>query len=476
MIKYYNNVVLYDDSNEFGVGIITGWKTPSLIREILDEESKKKVVSIGPLYTKNGINFIIANLFLNQHISHLILLEDSNVNNSMNDAIKSFLSLLETEQIDFQEKFAFSKEDIHEFCSYFKKHFSVIPRKLLNEELKKITIPSNWRKNTKELEQLEIKQKDTLASEKMGFMIRANTVAEAWERSIILIGKYGNKKLSDYDEKQLELINLSIVVRSEDLHNPSMIGKLGITKEEIESYTTMMLSKEKPDGVKYTYGSRLRDYKGVDQLEYLTKILQEKEYTRRAVATLWDPTIEVTTDEVPCINLYQAVVQDERLYLTAYLRANDIYNGYPRNIYGILRIQEELCQRLNLKKGYVQTIAGSSHIYERNFADIIPFLEEDKLFCNEDERGYFVIENKENYIEVSFCNNGVIERVLQGETATSLREACCSLISEMPHAYYMGQELTKAEIALKNNLPYIQDSELPIQKKLVKNRESANKH
>ena len=469
MIKYYNSVVLYNKFIDSGVGLITGWKTPSLVEKILDDKAKKKVVSIGPLYTKNGINFVIANLFLNPHISHLVFLEDSNVDNSMNDAIKVFLSLLDKEEINFQEKFAFSKEDIHEFCSYFKKHHSVVPRKLLNEELKKITVPSNWRENVKEIEKLEIEQKDILTSEKMGFMIRANTVAESWERSIRLIGKYGNKKLSDYDEKQLELINLSIVILSEDLHNPTMVGKLGITKEEIESYATGLLSKEKPDGVKYTYGSRFRNYQGVDQLEYLTKILQDKEYTRRAVSTLWDPTIDSLTDEVPCIDLYQAVVQDQKLYMTAYLRANDIYNGFPRNIYGVLKIQEELCQRLQLKKGYVQVIAGSAHIYERNFGDIIPFLEEKKLFCNEDERGYFVIENQEDTIDVSLCNKeGVLEKKLQGKTANSLREACCELISEMDHAYYMGQELTKAEIALKTGIPYIQDRELPHQKTLVK--------
>ena len=68
MLKYYPNVVLFDEEKANGVGIITGWKTPRLIHDELSSDALEKVVSIGPLYTKNGINFIIANLFLRRKI------------------------------------------------------------------------------------------------------------------------------------------------------------------------------------------------------------------------------------------------------------------------------------------------------------------------------------------------------------------------------------------------------------------------
>lgn len=52
MLKYYPNVVMFDDEKESGVGIITGWKAPHLIYDKLSDEAKDKVVSVGPLYTK----------------------------------------------------------------------------------------------------------------------------------------------------------------------------------------------------------------------------------------------------------------------------------------------------------------------------------------------------------------------------------------------------------------------------------------
>ena len=83
-------------------------------------------------------------------------------------------------------------------------------------------------------------------------MVRASTVKEAWMRSLKLIGTYGNRKLSDYDEEQLELMDLSIIVREEDLEHPSMVGELGITKEDLDLYEESLLAKDKPDEVIYT--------------------------------------------------------------------------------------------------------------------------------------------------------------------------------------------------------------------------------
>ena len=309
MLKYYKNTVLYNDNIKTGIGIITGWKKPSLIKEHLTNESLDKTKTIGTLYTKNGINYIIANLFLNPEINHLIFLEDSDIKNTISESIKTFLYFLETEEITFQEKFHYSKENIHEFCTYFKNHISVVASKNLNEEINKISSETNWRKEPLELEAIKIENTETLTSEKQGFMVRANTVKEAWERSLKLIGTYGNLKLSDYDENQLELINLSIIVKNENLTSPSMIGTLEITEEELRKYEESLLDKEKTSDIKYTYGGRFRNFHGIDQLEYMVKTLKNTQYSRRAVSMLWDPNLEANHNEGPCLNLYQAVVQ-----------------------------------------------------------------------------------------------------------------------------------------------------------------------
>jgi len=465
MLKYYNKVVLYNHLISNGIGIITGWKNPPEIKNLLNEETLKKVMTIGTLYTKEGINHIIANLFLNPQITHLILLKDSDINNEISTSIKSFLKLINEEQLAFQEQYQFTKEQIHEFCTYFKNHISIIPSAKLNEEIAQKIIPNVWRNDIIEIAPKELANIKNLRSEQIGFFVRADQVKTAWERGVKLISNYGILKKSDYDENQLELMDLSMIVRKEDIMNPSMISYLGITKKELDEYAESMLSKKMPDNIRYTYGSRFRNYENIDQLEYLEKSLKEKEFTRRAVATLWNPNLDTLYDEVPCIDLYQAIIQNKKLYFIAYFRANDILNAYPRNIYGILKIQEELCERLKVSKGYVNTIAGSAHIYSRDF-NLLKSFDKNISFCEEDERGYFYIEVKEKDIQVSFyTKEGILERQFKGNNANKLRSECCFLISNIDHAFYLGQELTKAEMALENNLPYIQDQKLSLKLK-----------
>jgi len=93
-----------------------------------------------------------------------------------------------------------------------------------------------------------------------------------------------------------------------------------------------------------------------------------------------------------------------------------------------------------------------------------------------DPRGYFLImlDRENNTIRVGYCvfsklgNSPIHDMSLEikGKTAieivnTLIRE---NLISSLQHAADMGIELTKAELALKYNLEYIQDKDLIIKK------------
>jgi len=471
MLKYYKNVVKYNENVKYGIGIITGWKDTDIILNNLSATTQKKIVTCGNLYTENGINYIIANLFLNPHITDLIIIEDSDLNNNMAVGVKAIIEFLETKKLTFETKFQFTEEQLEEFTNYFRNHFRIVKRKDLESTIKEIDIiKKDWCSIT-ELKEKEIELTGQLSNEKIGFTIRANTAYEAWNRSLKLIHSYGSLKTSDYDEEQLELINMSIIIRNEKLDNPSMLGYLGITEEELNEYAKTLLTKEKPDGVKYTYGNRYLEIYGYNQFEYMVDELKKKKYSRRAVATLWDPQKDIQEDEVPCIDMYQALIQDDYLYLIAYLRSNDLYNAWPRNIYGILKIQEELCKKINCKKGYVNTIAGSAHVYSRNFKDLEEKYKNRSIsFCEEDERGYFTVSIENNQIKTTFYNIRGDEVIsYYGKSASELRAKCTFYISNLDHAFYLGQELMKAELALKNNLSYIQDQGLNIKQK-VKNK------
>ena len=89
-----------------------------------------------------------------------------------------------------------------------------------------------------------------------------------------------------------------------------------------------------------------------------------------------------------------------------------------------------------------------------------------------DPKGYFLIavDRKNNLIRVGYCkftklgNNPVNDMVAEivGKTAIEIVNTLIkeNYISSLQHAGDMGIELCKAELALKNNLVYVQDKDL----------------
>ena len=91
-----------------------------------------------------------------------------------------------------------------------------------------------------------------------------------------------------------------------------------------------------------------------------------------------------------------------------------------------------------------------------------------------DPKGYFLIniDRKNNLLRVGYCkftkqgNNPVNDMVAEilGKTAIEIVNTLIkeNYISSLQHAGDMGIELCKAELALKNNLDYIQDKDLSL--------------
>ena len=89
-----------------------------------------------------------------------------------------------------------------------------------------------------------------------------------------------------------------------------------------------------------------------------------------------------------------------------------------------------------------------------------------------DPKGYFLIniDRKNNLLRVGYCkfaklgNDPVNDMVAEivGKTAIEIINTLIkeNYISSLQHAGDMGIELCKAELALKNNLNYVQDKDL----------------
>lgn len=126
------------------------------------------------------------------------------------------------------------------------------------------------------------------------------------------------------------------------------------------------------NGFTYTYGNRLRSHFAVDQLDEIIARLNKNEHTNRAVATTYDPHLDVLSDEIPCFMMLDCKIRDNKLHTTGIWRSHDAYMGYYSNLYALQYLVQYILTYYNKNKmpselidfGSVTTISTSAHIYE----------------------------------------------------------------------------------------------------------------
>jgi thymidylate synthase len=117
------------------------------------------------------------------------------------------------------------------------------------------------------------------------------------------------------------------------------------------------------------YGPRLRDWRGVDQLDMVRQLLLSDPSTRRATVSLFDPATDFTdTLDVPCNNWLHFLRRGDRLDLSIAVRSNDIVWGFSGiNAFEWSVIHELVATWTGVGVGHQHWLVGSMHIYERHF-------------------------------------------------------------------------------------------------------------
>jgi len=470
-IKYKELLALGNFNSN--IGVICHWTPKDAIANGLN---KNTYAVLGQLYSRDlGISSVIRNVLAHPHIDTLILCGNEGVIEETKSS-KALLNLIDNgvDQNYFivgagQARIA--KEIPMEKINLFRSRVKVVNLVGENDPLKiQKAVDENFKDNPQTYETFilpEPQKTDNLElpSEGSVFVIRRTKVAECWIDILKNIMAFGTIKRSQYGEAQKELVDLITIIDGEDLQKPYLPGYLKLTERQIQEYIPTIITAEKIAGVKYTYGQRLREYHGVDQIQDIIELVAKTPYSRRGVAATWNVELDRLSDNPPCLDLVQVLVENTKLYLTVYIRSNDMFLAWPENSFGILALQNLIIEEVNkknpelrLEKGHVIIISASAHIYERNWEEVKEILKANpKLQCAWDPRGNFVIDVADGFINVyNAADPANLE--WQGKTAQDLLDQMLFYVSQIPHAAYLGRELTKAEECLKNNQAYVQES------------------
>ncbi len=468
------------------VGIVTGWTVKETVAKKLDIS---EYAAIGQLYSPTrGIDFLIRNLLFNPHVRFLVIInatkEDRNA--------KSCQCLLDF----FNNGFELGKSDTDRPCWVIKSEITgyidieveaeslvqlrrSLTVKIVNSIAEAIALTKTYAQNhsepwgqPQEFPKLETGSQ-VLPGVRYGQRIEGSTIAETWVKLLHRIRTTGTIRPTGYDGKWQELINLMAIVTDEpeDFYFPEP-NYLPCDRPFIQEYIPQIL-EDAPilEGVKYTYGQRLRSWFGRDQIEQIIHKLIGEIDAASAVMSLWD-VHDHEKGGSPCLNHIWVRVVDGELSLTAIFRSNDMFAAWPSNAMGLRALQRYIRNAIaerspyDLKMAPLITISQSAHIYDDTWGNV------DNLIANEysaicDQRSYddacgnFLIEIESGAIAVTQTTLGsgeVVKQYAGKDPLRLIRDICASSPAIQPdHIGYLGMELQKALYCIKTGDRYIQD-------------------
>ncbi len=477
------------------VGFCTAWNEPkSVVKRAPDLEEKAAIV--GTLYSSQGVNVIIRNLALNPFIRRTYVWGHGQLSSTKFGVMgSSILMKLWKEGVDEEGKlsgtpFVLEKEIDREIFDAIRKNVELIDlseHDLKNAVEKIEPTPLEPYMEPMRFPDAELISPDTLPSEQVGWVVRGQTIISAWTRVVERIMRYGTIKGTQYGSQQKELIGLTWVIHSEDPTNfqipedwPEGLRQVtGATHEAINEYHEVFLSSEKPEGVSYTYGNRLMRYpvpgsdaEEIDQVvESIIANLKESPDTRRAVATTMVPWIDAKSSEPPCITQVQCIQTDGKLHMLVTARSHDIFKAAVPNAFGLRMLQSRIAQETGFALGALQITSQSAHIYESDWDNANKLItcaiwERPVQSFNEqdaDPRGVFLVRVEGKELAVDF-NSSDGQTLLQFKDKSAhnlwLEISKHELFSQTSHAFDVGVQLARAEIALKQGIEFQQDRPL----------------
>jgi thymidylate synthase len=467
--------------------LITGWTVRQAIAKQLTPE---EYAVVGNLYSPTrGISPLVRNLLANPHVRYLVILDATREDKNAG----SCQCLLDF----FEQGFRAGQTDTGRDCWLINSSVTgYIDSEIPADVLEKLRNAIQYQavKYSKEAialvkqfatqlvleawgEPLLFPQAESiptvLPGPRYGHRIEGKTIAETWVKILHRIKTTGTIRPTGYDGKWQELIDLVAIVTEEpqEFYFPEP-NFLPIDPAFIQEYIPQILDDfPYTEGVKYTYGQRLRSWFGRDQIEQVILKLIGEIDAASGVMSLWDAK-DHEKGGSPCLNHLWARVVDNELSLTATLRSNDMFAAWPANAMGLRALQQHIRDQIvqrsdyNLTMGPLITISQSAHIYDDTWENV------DKLIATQydqimrqrdyfDPSGNFLIELQAGEITVqqTTAGSGEVVACYTGKNPLKLiREICAATPAIHPdHIGYLGVELQKANNALKNNQAYIQD-------------------
>lgn len=265
--------------------------------------------------------------------------------------------------------------------------------------------------------------------------VRGHGIAEAWEKSLLLLHEQGGTMQTQYDrpdDPPSRDATMTIVIEdplSEPMIHKDFPGGL----EDLQEYVMEVVEGIKNHLVRdpndptdtrweYTYNERLFAYKVpgldgvIDQIELVAQKLAEAPHTRRAQAITWKVWEDNQCYDPACLqSIWCRLTEDGDSYVlntNIRFRSNDAYKAAFMNMFALVQLQVKIAARVTELTGrpcrlgrYVH-MADSYHIYGSYFREF-----EERFVANLGRRTF--AERVFNYADVKFIMDEARPAILE---------------------------------------------------------------
>lgn len=125
--------------------------------------------------------------------------------------------------------------------------------------------------------------------------------------------------------------------------------------------------------VNSNYGYVIQNEKGFNQFDYCYELLKKEPTTRQAIIHIKTPvnTLENPTKDLNCTVYCQFFIRDGKLHMITHMRSNDLWLGFPYDVFQFTCMQILMAMKLGVKLGKYTHVVDSLHLYMRDYEKAI---------------------------------------------------------------------------------------------------------
>ena len=197
--------------------------------------------------------------------------------------------------------------------------------------------------------------------------ITCDSMGEAWIESCRYIFTQG-KAMKDGSKDIREVLHFFLSIQNHQ-QKDALIEKYGdpsMIQWMLSNFLEQKRVPELSNGL--SYGTRLFNYHGKNQLDWVIEKLQKKPEAKSVTIPMIMPNDD--TDYIPCVSMLDFKIRDNKLIMVAMCRAIDFGNKVYANLIALSKIQSMVADKIKVNVGELHLYVVSAHIYADDYAKI----------------------------------------------------------------------------------------------------------